>query len=411
MMQMMKPIATPHSGTSHEQTAKLREQLIALQSTLQKSFLLQESFKKKILNRTTMLQLLKKELEAAFELSNGMISFPGLDEILQLVTRLVASVMNAKACSLRLLDARQKILVPGAFFGLSNDYLMKTPLGIGEGVPGLAVKLQKPVMVEDVLHDSRVRYPEELTQQGFYAVMAVPIFFYEEILGTLAIYAEAPRLFTNEERSLLCMFASQAALAIKNARLNEETQLNYLDTINAFVLTMQARHPYKRGHGERVTRYALALGRRVHLNEDELGLIRWLGKLHDLGKIGVPDHILDKPGKLTVAERAQIELHPSRGAEMLEPLKFVQKGITILKNHHERYDGSGYPDGLAGENIPLIARVISVADAFDAMTTDRSYRKAMGLPEVLAEIKKQKGSQFDPRLADTFLDIVKEEAT
>ena len=229
-------------------------------------------------------------------------------------------------------------------------------------------------------------------------------------LGALAIYAEAPRIFTNNEKSLLCLFASQAALALKNARLNEDTQLNYLDTINAFVLTMEARHPYTRGHGERVTRYALAIGRRIRLSEEELGLIRWLGKLHDLGKIGVPDHILDKPGKLTVAERAQIELHPSRGAEMLEPLKFVQRGLAILKNHHERYDGSGYPDGLAGDGIPLVARVISVADAFDAMTTDRSYRKAMALQEALAEIKKQRGSQFDPHLADTFLDLVKEEA-
>ena len=407
----MKPLGTSFSqNVTTAEVAKLKQQIASLQNVLQKSYLLQGSFRKKVLNRASTLQTLHKELETVFELSNSIISFPNIEEILQLITRLVASVMDVKACSLRLFDTQQKMLVPGAHYGLSNDYLTKTPLGIGEGVPGLAVKLQKAVVVDDVLHDRRVRYPEELAQEGFRAVMAVPILFYEEILGTLAIYSERPRLFTSNEKSLLCLFASQAALAIKNARLNEETQLNYLNTINAFVLAMEARHPYTRGHGERVTRYALAIGRHIPLSEGDLGMIRWLGKLHDLGKIGVADYILDKPGKLTVAERAQIELHPSRGAEMLEPLTFVRKGLSILKNHHERYDGSGYPDGFVGEKIPLVARVVSVADAFDAMTTDRSYRKAMGLHEALAEIKKQRGSQFDPLCANIFLGIMKEEA-
>lgn len=388
----------------------LKEEIATLQCSLDRALLLQRSLKKKVINRASHLRLLHKELDTVFEISNSIISFPNLEEVLQLTTRLVASVMALKACTIRLLDPQKRILLPGASFGFPSDYLEKTPLHLGEGVSGLAAKLQKEVIVENVLRDPRVLYPQQLVQQGFRAVMVAPILFYEEVLGTMAVYSEHPRPFALNERLLLSTFAAQAALAIKNTQLHEQGRLNYLDTINAFVLTMEARHSYTRGHAERVTRYALELGRELHLREEELGMIRWLGKLHDVGKIAVPDRILDKPGKLTVAERAQIELHPSRGAEMLEPLKFLHKGLAIVKNHHERYDGTGYPDGLTGEGIPLLARIIAIADAFDAMTTDRSYRKAMGISEAITELRKQRGTQFDPHLCDLFLASIEREA-
>ena len=184
-----------------------------------------------------------------------------------------------------------------------------------------------------------------------------------------------------------------------------------VDVVSGLMETLKVKDVGTYEHSVRVAQYAVFLGRAMKLSQDELTMLELGALFHDLGKIGVPDHILDKPGKLTEAERAQIELHPGRGAEMLEPLRFLHRGLAILKNHHERYDGSGYPDSLAGENIPFVARIVSVADAFDAMTTDRSYRKAMSLQEALAEIKKQKGTQFDPHCADVFLDIVKEEAT
>ena len=395
----------------HEETfPTLQKKIDTLQKSLEKSRVLTRSLKKKVLARSDYLQHLNKELEAVSQVSNSMVSFPNFNQVLELVVHLVTGIMKVDAGSIRLYQEGRKLLVPGAVSGLGSDYLKKTPLRLGEGIPGLALKERSPVLVSDVLQDPRVRYPQEVMKAGHRAILSVPMFFYDEALGTLTVYVRMPRVFTKNETRLLCTFASQAALAIKNSQLHENTQLGYLDTINALVMAMEARHSYTRGHAERVTRYALEIGRSVALSEDEMDAIRYTGKLHDIGKIAIPDHILDKPGKLTVAERAQIELHPSRGAEMLESLKFLHYGICVVRNHHERYDGRGYPDGLIGETIPMIARVACLADAFDAMTTDRSYRKAMSVPDAILEIKRNVGTQFDPRVADAFLEIVNQVA-
>ena len=377
-----------------------------LEETLQKYRTFTRSLKKKVLARSDYLQHLNQELEAVFQVSNSMVSFPVFSQVADLVVRMVASIMKVEGCSLRLYDKERKVLLPSASFGLDDNYFQKNPLHLGEGVSGLAIKERLPIIVNDLLQDQRVRYARELAEQGYRAIMCVPILFYDEVLGTLTVYGKEPHAFSYHERRLLSTFATQTALAIKNTELHENTQIGYLDTINALVMAMEARHSYTRGHAERVTRYALEVGRKVNLSETEMNAIRYTGKLHDIGKIAVPDHILDKPGKLTVAERAQVELHPSRGAEILESLKFLQNGICVVRNHHERFDGRGYPDGLMGESIPLIARVVSLADAFDAMTTDRSYRKAMGVPDAILEIRRHTGTQFDPRISEAFLELL-----
>ena len=390
--------------------SKLKKKIHTLEEEVKKYHTLTRSLKKKVIARSDYLQHLNKELEAVFQVSSSMVSFPAFSQVAELVVRLIASIMKLEGCSLRLYEKERKTLLPAASYGLDDQYFQKTPLRLGEGASGLAAKERIPISVSDLLQDQRVRYPQQLAEQGYRAILSVPILFYDEVLGTLTVYGKEPHLFTHNETRLLATFATQTALAIKNMQLHENTQIGYLNTINALVMAMEARHSYTRGHAERVTRYALEVGRKVNLTEAEMDAIRYTGKLHDIGKIAVPDHILDKPGKLTVAERAQIELHPSRGAEMLESLKFLHDGICVVRNHHERYDGRGYPDGLVGNTIPLIARVVSLADAFDAMTTDRSYRKAMSVPDAILEIKRHTGTQFDPRISEAFLELLNQVA-
>jgi HD-GYP domain-containing protein (c-di-GMP phosphodiesterase class II) len=138
--------------------------------------------------------------------------------------------------------------------------------------------------------------------------------------------------------------------------------------------------------------------------KEELEILRYAGEVHDVGKISIPDFILNKPGRLTPAERAIIELHPVKGAEMLEPLEFLKSALPIVRHHHERYDGTGYPDGLERDKIPVMARILACADAFDAMTSDRPYRsRKLTVEEALAEIKINSGSQFDPHIANLFV--------
>ncbi|MFH1782465.1 MAG: HD domain-containing phosphohydrolase [Candidatus Omnitrophota bacterium] len=180
---------------------------------------------------------------------------------------------------------------------------------------------------------------------------------------------------------------------------------DYYKIAKALVLALEARAYYLRGHSERVTRYALLLAKKLKLTKEQTHIISSVGKIHDLGKIALSDIVLNKKGSLTPSERKQINLHPLIGAMMLKNLGFLTTDIQLVRNHHERYDGSGYPDGLKNYNIPLLARVFGVADAYDAMTSDRPYRKKMTRDSAIEELARCQGTQFDPIVVTAFYAI------
>jgi putative nucleotidyltransferase with HDIG domain len=173
---------------------------------------------------------------------------------------------------------------------------------------------------------------------------------------------------------------------------------------------IEARDPYTRGHSARVTRIAEAIARRLGWNEERLGLLRVGGPLHDVGKLGVSEDVLAKPGRLDEDELAQIREHPKLGARILLRVAALRGALPYVLYHHERWDGRGYPTGRAGEAIPLEARVLAVADAFDAMTSDRPYRPALGRDEALAEVARCAGTQFDPEIVRVFLELYADRA-
>jgi len=181
---------------------------------------------------------------------------------------------------------------------------------------------------------------------------------------------------------------------------------SYQATINSLAYAIEARDNYTRGHSERVAVYAVWLGQKLGLNKSRLRLIQCCCRLHDVGKIGISDKILLKPGRLTLEERAQVEFHPVYGVEILGGLKFINKGLPLILHHHERYDGKGYPYGLKKDRIPLDVRIITVADAFDAMTSDRPYRKALTTQEVMNEFKQNSGTQFDPKIVRLLIKLI-----
>ena len=196
---------------------------------------------------------------------------------------------------------------------------------------------------------------------------------------------------------------------INQALIETQRQLEHAEmgTIATLVLTEEAKDPYVRGHSKRVTRAAVEIAQELGLSEENCKIIERAGILHDIGKIGISDVILHKPDKLDEEEWTVIKKHPQRAAEILEPLKFLTKEIEIICHHHERFDGKGYPDGLKTEDIPLGARILAVADTFDAMNSERPYRKPLPEDAITAELKKNSGSQFDPRIVNTFLDLLK----
>lgn len=187
---------------------------------------------------------------------------------------------------------------------------------------------------------------------------------------------------------------------------NEELERAYLDTIGILRQTVEAKDPYTRGHSDRVSEYSVLIGKKLGLDEKTLHILKIGGLFHDIGKIGIPDSILLKESKLSDEEYSQIKNHPMIGVHMLGDAAIFTDILPIVKHHHERYDGRGYPSQLVGDDIPYVARIAAVADTFDAMTSKRSYRDSLPIDVVRAEIERCSGSQFDPNIAKVFLDIM-----
>lgn len=185
-----------------------------------------------------------------------------------------------------------------------------------------------------------------------------------------------------------------------------DIRAGHLETIQALALALDAKDPYTRGHSERVAEYAVQIATEMRLSHSEVEMVRYAGVLHDIGKIGISDAVLNKVGRLTDAEFELIQAHTTIGAHVVKPVGFLRGVSKVIRHHHERYDGRGYPDGLKGEEIPLAARILAVADAFDAMTSDRVYRAGLNREEAELELLKGRGTQFDPQVVDVFVSRV-----
>jgi putative nucleotidyltransferase with HDIG domain len=193
------------------------------------------------------------------------------------------------------------------------------------------------------------------------------------------------------------------ATALDNAALYQELEELFLGAVKSLTDAVDAKSPWTRGHSERVTAYAMAIGRELGLSETQMKTLRLAGLLHDVGKIGTYDAILDKPDRLTPEEFALVKQHPDKGARIIEDIKQLRDVAEVIRYHHERMDGKGYPYGVKGEAIPLLSRILAVADSFDSMTTDRPYRPAPGEEYAVKELRRCAGTQFDPRVVEAFL--------
>jgi HD-GYP domain-containing protein (c-di-GMP phosphodiesterase class II) len=211
--------------------------------------------------------------------------------------------------------------------------------------------------------------------------------------------------FLPDEKEFLLGYAQTTALALQRLLLRESLETNLIDTISSFVSALESKDLYLKGHSARVSLYASEIGSALGLSPLQVFVTRRVGILHDIGKLVILDSILHKPGRLSKEEYALITRHPLVAYKILAPLRFLAQEAEAIKFHHERFDGKGYPDGLKGEEIPLPARIVTVADSFDAMTSTRPYRSALPQDVALAEVLRGKGVQFDPRVIDAFASI------
>ena len=235
------------------------------------------------------------------------------------------------------------------------------------------------------------------------SLMLVPLNIRKKVFGVLAVSSlNGDVRFSEKDLYYMSFMTNKAAYAIENVALYENIYENLLATLYAFVGAIEARDPYTEQHSNRVTRIAIALCRALGGSQEEQDILNVAGQLHDIGKIGIRDDILLKPGRLTDEEFSIIKEHPVIGANIVERLGLWDREKNIIRCHHERFDGKGYPDGLAGENIPMLARILSVADVYDAIASDRAYRKRMEEAKILEIMYGGSGTQFDKDVIDAF---------
>jgi response regulator RpfG family c-di-GMP phosphodiesterase len=213
--------------------------------------------------------------------------------------------------------------------------------------------------------------------------------------------------FSNVDLEIINVLASQASISIENVKLYQNIRDNYLKTVRGFALAVEAKDRYTHGHSENVMKYTIVLAKHLGMPEEELENVKYAGLLHDIGKIGVSELILNKPGRLTPSEFDEIKKHPSLGANIIADVPFLRPLVPMVLHHHEFFDGNGYPNGIKGDQIPFGARILSVADAYEAMTSDRPYRRSLSQQTALEILVSGKGRQFDPQIVDTFSEILR----
>jgi len=354
---------------------------------------------------SAILQNRNLELSNLLSVSRTMGESLRSDKLLAIIAETAARMVKAKGCSLLLLDRERNELVPRANWGLKQDEWSRLPLRledtIGDG------PLLEGSAVSALAGAANGVNQGEGNGRGIISMLWVPLMKAREPLGVIRVYAGRRRRFTRHDYHLLSAFAAQAAVAMDNARLYENVRRSYWDTVRALARAIEAKDPYTLGHSERVTDLAVRLGEAVGLSQEQLDQIRFGAILHDVGKIGVSEHVLARPDELSAHDEMIVRLHPLIGKSIVEPVEFLRDTLPIILQHHERYDGRGYPGGKAGEDIDYLARLTAIANAFDNLTGERPDHVALTPDDALQELEFGAATLFDPQLTAAFVQMMR----
>lgn len=325
--------------------------------------------------------------------------------IAELVVREAVRLLDADGAALRLLDeATGDALHPRFVLGGGSDHA--TSLRRGEGIQGWVADTGRPLVVADASRDPRV-LPQERVGRNGERIACVPVAARDRVLGTLILNRagkQAP--FSNTDLEILATLAAQAGIAIAQARHAVAVEQSYLASMHALVRTTEARDPARVDHSDNVAFFSLRLARAIGLDEARQTVLRRAAILHDIGQALISTAISGKRDRLTPTELAVMREHPVLGHQMLEAVEFLGDVRAVVRDHHERFDGAGYPDGRCGENLALETRIVSIAEAFDSMTRERAYGPALSVEAAVAELRTHRRTQFDPDLVDRFVELL-----
>jgi response regulator RpfG family c-di-GMP phosphodiesterase len=318
------------------------------------------------------------------------------DRIFKKIVDLSLNVVDGEECSLLLYDEDDGVFHPKIINSqYRENYERRT-------IPALKQIFHEVVTRKEALIIHSSEHPEIAP-----SLICAPLMIRNNIFGILCIRKKINHeSFTTKDLHYIVSLTKRASLNLENRILYESVYSNVLDTFKSLVASVQLRDHYTEEHCYRVTELSVKIAENLHCSEKEIESIKIAGMLHDVGKIAIPDNVLLKPDRLNFEEFTIIKTHPNVGDWILKPILLFDQERDIMLHHHERWDGKGYPDGLAGLDIPLLSRVLAVADSFDAMTNNRPYRSAMSVADAVVELEKNKNTQFDKQIVDVFLKIL-----
>jgi putative nucleotidyltransferase with HDIG domain len=347
-----------------------------------------------------------------FETAQALFAIDDVPEMLAVLARSLCELIDAKACMVSTVDLDAETVrdlagyaePPHAWGDQAEEYRLEdypATAAVVEGARELVCRVDDP--------DTDPAEARRLEQMGYRSLLMFALTVEDEPYALIEIYDTRPRSYGGVELRLCRALAAEAGKVVASARMAARLEQAYFATLGALAAALEAKDAYTNDHAIEIADLAGAVCEQLRIAPADARLIRLGALLHDIGKIGIPESILRKPGPLTPDEATVMQRHPQIGARILEPVPHFAELVPLVRASHERFDGNGYPDGLAAERIPLGSRVIGVCDAFHAMTEDRIYRKALRHDEAVAEIERCSGTQFDPDCVRALLEVVRAE--
>ncbi len=349
-----------------------------------------------------------ERLSILYDISRTASSITLLKNRLGTIAGKISEAMNGSSVILWLFDEERGEMERTAMSGGGFPDDLPDVLKIEEGDFSEILRLKEVRIIKDTAEIRDAVLAGIAAGLESQSLVIVPLCFEDRVIGVFTVFFRNRAAGSDDDISMLVAVADQTAVTIKNSELYENQQRLFRETIEALATAIDSRDHYTGGHSYMVTQYALAVAKEMGFEGERLELVRVAGLLHDIGKIGISDAILNKPGKLTDEEMGVIKAHPILGRMIIESIEALKPAARIVYHHHEHYDGSGYPEGIKGEDIPLESRILQVADIFHALTSDRIYRKAMPFEKAISIIREEAGTNIDPEIGKVFLRLIED---
>lgn len=350
--------------------------------------------------------------------SNALLSLYRVDTIFRDIDDLNTLLENFMTLLIEVIpSSRGYIFLLGADTGApllrvrrsAAPFHRNTQIVINETVHQVCIDKKQSVLAHTPLISELSESGNDQVSPAVINAICAPMISRNSVLGFIYLDSWDPSLhYSSGDLTLLAAMTAKVATMVENARLYQNLRNLFYNTVETLIRTMQAKDKYTSGHSTRVSRFSLLIAEKLGLNSKEKHQLYLASVLHDIGKIGLPDKLLLRPGKLTAEEMELVKQHPALGVSMIKSLGEMQEIVPLILHHHEAIDGSGYPDGLTGDEIPLISRIVAAADTYDAITSDRPYRKGRSREEAIQELKRVSGIKLDPRVVSAFLEVLRE---